>query len=340
MVLRRQRSTHAHRRVTTLLLVAFFLICSLLAAAQRRSFGGSAQIQVRIAYENHRPAGPTLRVQLTTGIGTLVAESATDTSGQARFYNVNPGTYRIKVSGVGIEDTETDIFEILETDPVSFQHIEVMRTKDARSGQTPAAGPPVSARALRVPQKARDRFLKGMDLLKEGKKEEGMKALASATEAYAHYAEAFDWMGVASLPGDLPAAKGYFQQAIDADDHYAPTYTHLARVLMEEKAYAESEGVIRKGLAIDPTSGENLFLLSYLQLLQDRPADSVQSANKAHSVAHGKFAIVHIVAGEAYLRLKDNAKAREQFNLYLQEAPNGDQAEQARAALKSLDAAQ
>ena len=51
-------------------------------------------------------------------------------------------------------------------------------------------------------------------------------------------------------------------------------------------------------------------------------------------------AIVHIVAGEAYLRLKDNAKAREQFNLYLQEAPNGDQAEQARAALKSLDAAQ
>jgi tetratricopeptide (TPR) repeat protein len=319
-------------------LLASLIFCSILVAAQRNNgFGGRAQVQVRIAYDNHRPAGATLRVQLTTGLGTLVAESMTDTSGQVRFYNVTPGTYRIKVSGVGIEDAESDIFEILDIDPISFQHLEVTRTRDTRGNQAPSTGRPVSAYALNVPQKARDRFLKGMNLLKQGKKDEGMKSIGTATEIYPHYAEAFDWMGVASLPGDMPGAKGYFQKAIAADDHYLPSYTHLARVLMEEKAYPESEGIISKGLAMDPTSGENLFLLAYLQLLQDRPAESIQSATKAHAVAHGKFAIVHVVAGEAYLRLKDTGKAREQFNLYLQEAPNGDQAEQARAALKSLN---
>lgn len=318
-------------------LLLALLLCSSVAIAQRSSpmGGGSvAEVQVRVSLDNHRPAGIGLRVQLTTGIGSQITEKMTDSSGQVRFFNIPVGSYRLKISGVGIEETDHE-FEVRDGDNVSFQNVEVSRTKDARNNPPPP-GAPVSALALKVPAKARERFLKGMDLLKQGKKDEGMKALESATEAYPHYAEAFDWMGVASLPGDMAGAKGYFQKAIAADDAYVPAYTHLSRLLMEEKSFPESEVLMKKALKVDPSSGENLFLLSYLQLLQDHPEETVQSAAKAHAVSHGKFAIVHIVAGEAYLRLKDNNKAREQFNLYLQEAPNGDQAEQARAALKSL----
>lgn len=317
--------------------VLLLLFTSQLLIAQRRGLGSvGAEVQVRATTANHKSVGPTIKVQLTTGVGTLVAESFTDSSGMARFHNIFPGTYRLKASGVGYEEIESDIFEIRDGESVSFQYLEMTQIV-ARENKAPS-GAPISAYALKVPDKARDQFLKGMELLKSGKQEEGMKKLSEAAQTYPHYAEAFHWMGVASLPADPTSAKMYFEKALQADDDYLPTYPFYARVLIDEKNLSRAETLLTRSSSLNPQAAEDLFLLSYVQLLQNKPADSVRTASRVHGLPHERFALVHLVAGEALARTGDNAKAKEEFATYLKEAPNGDQAEQARKAIAALDA--
>jgi Tfp pilus assembly protein PilF len=254
-----------------------------------------------------------------------------------RFFNIAPGTYKLKASGVGYEETETDIFEVHDGETVSFQYLE-MKPVTARENKAPPPGGPISAYALKVPDKAREQFLKGMELLKKGKHEEGMKKLADATQTYPHYAEAWDWMGVASLPADPASAKVYFEKALQADDDYLPTYPHYARILIQEKDLPRAETLLARSSGLNPQSAEDLFLLSYVQLLQTKPADSARTASRVHGLPHERFALVHLVAGEAYAQMGDDAKAKEEFTIYLKEAPQGDQVQQARKAIAELEA--
>jgi tetratricopeptide (TPR) repeat protein len=306
--------------------------------AQRRGAGQlGTEIQVRATTENHKSVGPTIKVQLTTGVGTLITENFTDSSGMTRFTNVAPGTYRVRASGIGYQDIESDIFEVHDGESVSFQYLE-MKPDEAAMKKAVAPGGAISAYALNVPDKARDQFLKGMELLKKNKHEEGMKKLAQATQTYPHYAEAWYWMGVASVPADMAAAKMYFEKALDADDDFLPTYPRYARLLIHEKDLARAEKLLTKSTGVNPQAAEDLFLLSYVQLLENRPADSIRTATRVHGMEHEKFPLVHIVAGEAYARTGENAKATEEFEIYLKEAPQGDQAEQARKAIAALQA--
>jgi Tfp pilus assembly protein PilF len=177
-----------------------------------------------------------------------------------------------------------------------------------------------------------------MELLKKNKHEEGMKKLAEATQTYPHYAEAWQWMAVASLPDDTVAAKTYFEKALEADENYLPTYPHYARMLIVDKDFPRAEKLLMHSTGLDPKATEDLFLLSYVQLMQNRPAESERTAARVHGLPHEKFALVHVVAGEAYARTGDNAKAKEEFETYLKEAPNGNQADQARKAIAALEA--
>src|SRR4051812_15178123 len=110
------------QRILSTIVAILLLVLSV--HAQRGSRGPSgAQVQVRVVLENNRPAEGTFRVQLTTGIGSLVAENFTDSSGQVRFNSISAGSYRIKVNGLGYEDAESDLFLIQDLDLMAFQYV-------------------------------------------------------------------------------------------------------------------------------------------------------------------------------------------------------------------------
>lgn len=324
----------------TLLICVFLSSFPLLAqrgGAPSSGGGAIAQVRVRLMLENSRPLQQPIMVQLTTGIGTLIAQTMSDSTGSATFSNLPAGTYRVKANGPGYKEAEGDIFEIRDGEFMSFQVLQITVDERQKAG-APAGGPPVSALAMKVPPKAREQFVNGMQRLQQGKKEEGMKLLTKATETYPHYAEAFDWMGVAGLPAAKAEAKDYFQKAMDADDHYVPAYTHMARLLMDEKDNAGAEKLLLKATSFDATSAENLFLLSYLNLLEDKMQPCLDYALRADRVPHAKFPLIHMIAAEAYARGGAKDKAIEQFKTYLKEAPQGDQAEQAKKGIQMLSA--
>lgn len=322
------------------LIIVFLALSSGLSLAQRRPGAGSrggAEVSVRVLYENSRPAGELLHVQLMSQTNLLIAELFTDSRGEVRFPGVRPGAYRVKVNGMGIEETIGDTFEVTPLDMSSFQMVTVKRTEEAIA-KAKASAEPVSAAELNIPDKARRAFEKGVESIGKGKTEEGVKQLTKAAEIYPQYAAAFDALGVATMPTAPAEAKDYFSKAIQADKQYSKAYTHLARANMAENNFAEAERLLLLAVPINPRSAENLFLLAYAEGRLGKLEQALDAARRTHQLEHADFALVHFVSAEAFAKTGRPQDALSEYQTYLREAPLGKSADVAKRNISALQA--
>jgi tetratricopeptide (TPR) repeat protein len=271
------------------------------------------------------------------GSALTLTEGTTDSRGEVRFPGLRPGNYRLRITGIGIEDITTDIFTLERRQGYALQMISVKKIEDKNAAAAPPEGP-ISALALNVPPKASKELDKGKDALEHGKSDEAMKRFSKAAELYPHYAEAFDLIGVAASKNGQ-SGKEYFEKAITADDQYFPAYTHLAKAHITDKDFAAAEKLLTRSTSLNPRSAEDLFLLAFCQLQQKRFDDAILTAERAHQLEHSQFALVHFVEGEAYAHKGMRDAAIEQYSLYLKEAPLGPSAESAKRMIKKLQGA-
>jgi len=304
---------------------------------QPQELDNQVELSVRVTYENSRPAGLGFRVQVLNGSALQLTEGMTDSRGEARFPGLHPGNYRVRVTGIGIEDTTTDLFTLERRQGYALQMISVKKIEDKNAAAAAPEGP-ISALALNVPSKASKELDRGKDALDHGKSDEAVKRFAKAAEIYPHYAEAFDLMGIAASKNGQ-SGKEYFEKAIAADEQYFPAYTHLAKVQVTEKDFTAAEKLLTRSTTLNPRSPEDLFLLAFCQLQQKRLDDAIQTSERVHQLEHSQFALVHFVEGEAYAHKGMRDAAIEQYLLYLKEAPLGPSAENAKRMIKKLQGA-
>jgi tetratricopeptide (TPR) repeat protein len=320
-------------------LTALIVLLSLTAAVAQRRPGPTSrpttvELTVRLLYDDSRQASEPYRVQLMSGIGMPVSETYSDSRGEARFGNVSPGSYRVKVSGIGIEETNSETFVVQSFSTMAFQMVTVKRVADASAAGS--AGPPVSAAELSIPDKARKEYQKGLTLLDKKDYEEAIKRFEKAAEIYPRYAAALDAIGVARAKTSPAQAKSDFQKAVDADRQYTPAYVHLARVYMTENDFTNGEKLLQQALPQDPRSAEMLFLMAYAQLKLKKYDAAIESMERTHQLEHEKYTLVHFVAGEAYALSGRNEQAIAQYSLYLKESPLGPNAESAKTNIQQL----
>lgn len=322
------------------IVVFSLLISSSVAFAQRRSGAmnnSGVDLSIRVLFENSRPAGEQLRVQLTNQMGVPLGEIYTDSRGEARFAGIRPGVYRAKISGMGILETTSDSFVIDPLAMSSLQSVTVQRTPDALATEKTAA-PPISAAELNIPAKARREFDKGKELFDKGKIDEASKRFTKATEIYPQYAAAFDMLGVMASHSSPADAKTFFQQAIAADKSYVPAAAHLAKVYVSEKAFADAEPLLTRTLTISPQATEALFLLAYVQAKLNKFEEAIRTTDRLHQLDHRDLALVHFVAAECYTSLKRPEDAVAQYEMYLKEAPLGPSVDIAKKNISVLQA--
>lgn len=299
---------------------------------------GGAEVNIRVLYDDSHPAGAQIRVQLTNQMGMIQSESFTDSKGEARFQAVRSGAYRARVTGLGIEDTTSDTFVIYPRENFNMQFVTVNRSKNQLEAEKAAAGPPISAAELNIPDKAKKEFEKGQEALQKNKVDDAKKRFAKATEIYPQYGAAFDAMGIAVSGTSLTDAKQYFAKAIEADKQFSPAYSHLAKALMKEKNFEEADRLLTRSTAINPRSAEDLFLLSYAQAKLGKYDLAIQTADRTHQLPHEQYALVHFVAAESFSKMGKRQEAVAQYSQYLKEAPLGPSAEIAKQNIKSLQA--
>jgi Flp pilus assembly protein TadD len=322
-----------------------FLALSLLVAscafAQRssRSQPTEVEIMVRVTYPNEQPAPQQLRVELLNSSGIPVMESLTNDMGQAEFRVVGSGNFRIKVSGMGIQDAVSEEVSIADSDRSRMVYLQVHSTSGTDANTQPANGPMTSAAQLKVPSGARKSFDKGVGALQQKDYKKAAEFFEKATAAYPQYDAAYDNLGVALMNlGQAEKARAAFEHAVQLNDKNADADRNYSRLLISTKEYVAAKELLQKALMVEPQDPSSLTLLAIAQFKTGDFDGALQSAQKVHSLSHEGYAVAHYVAGKVFENKHEFGNATTEYQLYLRESPNGPEASQVRASLARVTA--
>lgn len=318
-------------------LVWVLLMLSPLVAAQVES-SGSCDLAVHVVTGDEHSIDTEIQVRLFTTQSVLATVSIVGDE-SAQFRVTGGRTYRLTVSGIGIETVTTPYFEI---SPLETVHTEVVHVKPAgqkSEGETSTA-PTVSVSDLKVPKKARAEMKKGLDAYAEGDLQKSAAHFEKALEKYPQYARAYDMLGVIAIKSsDRSKARNLFSKSMQVDNTFFPAYVDLARMDTDEQNYAASETLLGKAIAINPSNPDAMALLTATEFANkeyDKALADVQRTHALHN--HEQFAEVHLMAGKVLAMQNHPELAIAQFEMFLQEKPDSPQAASVRKAMASLSA--
>src|SRR5207245_330041 len=137
---------------------------------------------------------------------------------------------------------------------------------------------------------------------------------------------------------DREAGRRDLQKAIQLNSTNVPACRKLAELFIGENNYAAAEPLLHISLRDQPLEPWALSYAALGELVQGRFADAVANAQKVHTVFHRGFESAHMIAAQALEMLHRPAEAGAEYQLYLSEAPKGQNAERARSALQRLSA--
>jgi tetratricopeptide (TPR) repeat protein len=326
--------------IRSLASVLAFLMFSTFLLAQTES-GGDCDLLVRVRTNDERGIDAPIQVQVLSARG-LIASANISGGEPAQFRVTNGKTYRLTVSGLGIETVTTPYFEI---NPLEGIHTETVRVKPANQKPTEAStpgSPTISVSEMTIPRNAGEEMNKGLDAYSKGDMENAAAHFEKALAEYPPFARAYYMLGMIAIKrSDRVKARESFSKAIQTDATFLPAYVDLARMDLQEQNYAESESLLAKVIALNP------FMLSALALRA-----STEFANKEYDKAlvdvqrtqalpqHEQFAELHIMAGKVLRMQNRPEEAIAQFQLFLREKPDSPLGASVREALASLQAGQ
>jgi len=266
-------------------------------------------------------------------------EAYTDDHGEAEFSGLGIGTYHIVVSGDGIQETDSGVFVIDERKTTQSIMISVRRTAEGEQGQRPRGGT-VSAEDLRIPHEASDQFNQAAVLMSKQAWKEAIPKLQRAVAIYPKYVDAYTDLGVVySRLGEWDQEREFLTKALNINDHFVPALLNLGMLEIRQKHYSDAEVLLARASAADPTNMQILALLAQTQLLDTHYEAAVATSQKAHSMPHAGYAIVHYISARALLHENRTQEAVSQFQLMLTEEPTGARADAVRKELATFGAA-
>ena len=308
-----------------------------LSAQMDSTFHQKATIRLDVIYPNGAHAGPHLRAQLRRGIDAImVAMDQTSSSGNVEFNEVDPGQYNIRVSGDGIEPSESGMFTLEDTR--TFMSVRVVvKPSDEDQGAEMRGGASISVVDLNVPKKAQKEFEHGENELSQENWEKAIEHLNKAIQIYPQYSLAYNDLGICY--GHLKQydkERDAFIRAINANQRCVPALVNLAHMDMQNNRLAEATGLLEKATSTEPESVQTLSLTAQLDFMQGRYEQAIMTAHKVHGLPHQHFAIVHYVAASAYQKQGHTPEAIGELQLFLQEEPQGPRADAVRKVMGEM----
>jgi Tfp pilus assembly protein PilF len=320
--------------------IAALISVALCCAASAQKNGDTCQLTVRVRTPQDREYNQPLQVELLSNGGTPISAAQTSGTGNADFMVMSGGTYRIQVSGQGVETTTVD-FRIPDGQQFYMATVNVKPSASTnQQHEAPGSSATISLAEMNVPDKARDELQKGMEAFAKGDMEKAQQRYEKAISIYPQYARAYAAEGIiAAKSGDRVRAKTLFSRAIDADETFVPAYLDLARADFQEKNYAEAEARLRKAMTLNPSIPDVLALLASAEYMNKEYEGALVDARRTHGLPnHEQFAEVHLLAGKI-LEMQDHApEAIAEYQLFLQENPNSPQAPMVQKEVAQLQA--
>ncbi len=301
-------------------------------------FSSAGNVHVHVVLSNDRNAGPYLLVQLMQGSSDdVVRNTYTNDIGQADFVGVPIGDYHVRVSGDGIQTTDSETFEVDERKVSQAQYVTVAKLEDSGPKPVSAHSTMVSAADLKVPPKARKELDKANEEMALQNWKKAREHLDKALALDPGYATAYNNLAVLyAKTNDFPNEEQALQKAISLDEHFAPPLLNYAKLCIRQKNFPQAETLLEKEVALDPDNPESLLLLADAQYMNRHFPAAVVTANKAHTASRDHASFVHYIAARAYQQQNLQQQALEEFELFLKEEPKGPRADHVRGDIAKI----
>ncbi len=322
--------------------VLLFLLVSSAALVMAESMAGStpasrSEIQVRVTLDNHRSVGEQLRVDLLNRESIPTHLTFTDSAGHAWIQVDQPGEYRVRVSGGSIQPATSGGIMVDEQHRAPVALVQVKQRAIAAFNPKPKYRALTSATDLAATADARKYYHEGLQAFFKNNYSKARAMFEQAVAAYPRYDNAYNNLGVTYVqlnePGNALAA---FQRAVEINDKNADADRNCSRLLIETGAYKRAQELLRKSLVVDPLSAAALTLVASAEIKTGEYDAALRDAQKVHELPHEGYALAHYLAGQAFEQKHQMSDATSEYSLYLQESPDGPEAQDVRQALSRV----
>jgi len=323
------------------------LVISLLltnVSAQVRGGGAGnllsmGSVHIHVIFANERSAGPYLMVRLMDGSSqNVVSTTYTNDMGQADFLTVRIGVYHVQVSGVGVQTTDSDTFEVDARKVAQAQYVVVRQDEDSGPKPVSAHSPMVSATDMNVPSKARKELDKANEEMALQNWKSSLDHLNKAITLAPQWATAYNNLAVLyARTNDVPHEEEALKKAVNLDEHFAPALLNYGKLCIRQKNFPQAEELLQKATTVDPDNPEVLLLLADAAYMDHHFDVAISSAQRAHSANQDHPSFVHYIAARAYQQQNQQTQALAEFKTFLQEEPKGPRADYVRGDIAKIE---
>src|SRR2546427_8801719 len=279
---------------------------------------------------SNRPASQ-VAVKLKSHVAGIFRSVLTDLEGHFEVRSLPPSTYEIVVDEPGYEPAQASAQLDGSTSPL------VLYLNSPNTAQTERNRYTISARELKIPDKARNEYAKGLGSLVKNDLAGSASHFTKAAQAFPEFYEAFYHLGVAETrQGRLEEALPAFQKSIDlSGGRYAWAEFGMGCLLYLEGKTEEAVTALRRGLDVDGNSSDGYFMLG-LALLKLNRLDEAEKCAREALLANPNFSEAYLVLSDTYGRRREYHAQLQGLDTYLKLEPNGVESEHVREAREAI----
>lgn len=314
---------------------------------------GRSSIYGSVYGESRRPVADVY-VELLDDVNSTIRQIKTDMSGRFQFTGLVDGRYLIKIhpgnTGYQEHTQQVIISAISSVNPTGglraggsdTQHIDIALKLDERAIAGPFAGVPSVIFAQDVPPAAKRHYDEAVAYLRSKKETEGFASLKTALEIFPDYYAALDRLGGEyAIKGTterpyLEAGRALLMKAVEINPRGYSSVYGLGWTQYHLGMNTEAIETLGKAIAIYGKAAD-AYLLQGKALRRASMLDKAEAALKrADELAKSKVADIHWQLALLYSDQKRFREAADQMELYLKNAPKGEDPEKIKDIIKRL----
>jgi len=275
-------------------------------------------------------------IEMSASDDTPVVLGATPSNSPVAVNGLGGSTHKlwgcdVEVSVPGYQPLYKSITSDVDVDGINLGTLILTRIAGVQ-------GAAISVTSLSAPGKARKEFEKGEKDARKRNLDSATKHLEKAVAEYKDYAVAWNDLGrIYAIDHRTEDARQAFTRAMVADPQYIPPCVGLADVELQNGQYEAAIEAAGKALKLYPGMTAASFIQAVANLRLNRLDAAEKIARDAENAPLQNMPQLHLLLADILLRKHDYSGAAAQLQDYLNEAPGGQFAAEAKKSLEQIE---
>ncbi len=302
--------------------------------SRRGAFGMNTRVSYSLSgvvtdFQGHRLGNANVTVQEMI-TGRVIGSISTQPDGSFHLADLPEGNYEV-VATSGLYQAQRQV-EISSAFAQVTLRLPVRPDNGGVSG-----GESVSVNQFQVPKKARKLFQEAQKAYAQQKRDEAIQRTEQALQQYPDFSEALALRAVLYLQDNqVDQARKFSEKAIKDDPTYGLSYIVLGTAYNMLTRFDDALRVLSRAFSFTPNSWQGYYESARAHLGKKEFRKALDDSDKAVQFAPKNFAPIYLLRANAFLGMKDTARAIASLQRYLKTDPKGPQASDAQKMLQQL----